>query len=101
MQPQLYVTVPHADLPPSMVGLSAVVLARLTSCRSVALVGQYWPGAADRARDSLIDLRALLPGHPAPLSYFDYAFAEQLIGVVAGFYATGARDAALDWATCD
>ena len=34
----------RADLPPSMVGLSASVLARLTPVRAVPLVGQYWPG---------------------------------------------------------
>ncbi len=89
------------NLPPSLVGLSASVLQRLTPCLPVALVGQYWPRTADRARGGLIDLRALLPGHPAPLGIFDYAFAEELVGVVAGFYATGARDASVDWTACD
>ncbi len=83
------------NLPPSMIGLSASVLARLTPVRAVPLVGQYWPGA------TCIDLRALLPGHPAPLGIFDDAFADQLIGVVAGFYATDARDATIDWEACD
>jgi len=87
----------RADLPPSMVGLSESVLQRMTPCQPVALVGQYWP----RARGGLIDLRVLLPGYPAPIGIFDYAFAEQLIGVVAGFYATGARDASVDWTACD
>lgn len=91
----------RADLPPSMVGLSASVLAQLTPCRPVPLVGQYWPRTAARERGGLIDLRALLPGYPAPLGIFDYAFDEELIGVVAGCYATGARDASVDWATCD
>lgn len=91
----------RADLPPSMIGLSAAVLAQLTPCHPVPLVGQYWPRARDGARGGLIDLRALLPGHPAPLGIFDYAFAEQLVGVVAGFYATGARDDSIDWSACD
>lgn len=94
---------PHdpANLPPSMIGLSEAVLAQLTPCHAVPIVGQYWPRSTARARGNLIDLRALLPGYPAPLGIFDYAFAEQLVGVVAGFYATGARDASVEWEMCD
>ena len=90
-----------ADLPPSMVGLSAAVLARLTPCREIPIVGQFWPGEDDGVRRMILDLRALLPGHPAPLGIMDYALDGQLIGVVAGFYATGARDASVDWDACD
>ena len=43
----------RADLPPSMLGLSASVLARLTPVRAVPLVGQYWPGTTERARGNL------------------------------------------------
>ncbi len=89
------------DLPPSLIGLSASVLQKMTPCRPVPIVGQYWPRTAARECGNLIDLRALLPGHPAPLGIFDYAFDDQLIGVVAGFYATGARDASVDWETYD
>lgn len=85
----------RADLPPSMSGLSETILAKLTPCREVPIVGQYWP------RGNTVDLRALLPGYPAPLGIFDYALDGLLIGVVAGFYATGARDASVDWDACD
>lgn len=90
-----------ADLPPSLAGLSPAVLAQFTRCYETAIVGQFWPGEDDGVRRTILDLRALLPGHPAPLGIMDYALDGLLIGVVAGCYATGARDATIDWAACD
>jgi len=57
----------------------------------VPIVGQYWP-IPRTGGGQIIEIRAVLPGFPAPLGILDYAFDDALIGVVHGFYGTGPRE---------
>lgn len=59
--------------------------------QAALIAGQYWP-TVDSWGMPMLDIRAVLPGFPTVYRYFDAAyFAEELIGVVHGYYATGKR----------
>ena len=75
---------PEPDLPASIADLPPALRARMRPQRRVPIVGQYWP-IPKRGGGRIIEIRAVLPGFPAPLGILDYAFDEALIGVVHGY----------------
>ncbi len=77
---------PDPDVPPSVAALSPALRARIRPQRRIPIAGQYWP--TPRTGGEIIEIRAVLPGFPAPLGILDCAFDDALIGVVHGYYGT-------------
>ncbi len=82
---------PDPAYPEAWADLSPALLAKIRPTRPVPVVGQYWP-TPRTGGGQIIDIRAVLPDFPAPVGILDYALDDLLIGVVHGYYATGARD---------